>query len=188
MPKQKFARLAFASIITVSTVLSQIAGGEDSALAPATNQTEMLAPVLVTGTRLPEPQETSPTPVTVLSRLEIEQSQQRLVADVLRGTPGLDVARTGQPGGLTSVFLRGANSAHTLVLVDGIRVNNAFNNAFDFSQLSVDNIERIEILRGPQSTLYGSEALGGVINIVTKHVPARRPARRKSNMVRSTPG
>ncbi|HEY6170536.1 MAG TPA: TonB-dependent receptor, partial [Verrucomicrobiae bacterium] len=73
-----------------------------------------------------------------------------------------------QPGGQTSVFLRGANNSHTLVLIDGVRVNNGFNNAFDFNNLSVDNVERIEILRGPQSTLYGSEALGGVINIVTR--------------------
>jgi vitamin B12 transporter len=80
----------------------------------------------------------------------------------------VEVVRQGQPGALTSVFIRGANGNQTLVLIDGVRVNNAFNNAFDFANLPVDNVERIEILRGPQSTLYGSEALGGVVNIVTK--------------------
>ena len=122
----------------------------------------------ITATRIATPQEKSPNAVTVITRLQIEQSQQHLVADLLRDVPGVEVARAGQPGAADSVFLRGANSDQTLVLVDGIRVNSAFNNAFDFSQLAVDNVERIEILRGPQSTIYGSEASGGVINIVTK--------------------
>ena len=132
------------------------------------NQTEALPAVIVTGTRIPTPPENTSSPVAVIPREQILASQHQFVADVLREATGLDVVRSGQPGGNTSIFLRGANSSHTLVLVDGIRVNNGFNNAFDFSQLAVDNIEQIEILRGPQSTLYGSEALGGVINIVTK--------------------
>ena len=91
--------------------------------------------------------------------------------------PGVIVSHTGQPGALTSVFMRGANSMHTLVLVDGVRVNNAFNGRFDFVDLTVDNVERIEVVRGPQSTRYGSDALGGVINIVTK--TRRRRAHRR---------
>lgn len=138
--------------------------------AVETNNVSPAAPeeITITATRIATPQDNSPNSITVITRLQIEQSQQHLVADVLRGQPGVAVASPGQPGTQASVFLRGAASDQTLVLVDGIRVNNAFNNSFDFSQLAVDNVERIEILRGPQSTLYGSEASGGVINIVTK--------------------
>lgn len=107
---------------------------------------------------------------TVITGEQIAQSQKTNVADVLRGTPGLDVVQQGPTGGVTSVFLRGANSNQTKVLIDGIPVNDPSNASrmFDFSQLSVDNIERIEVLRGPQSTLYGSDAIGGVVNIITK--------------------
>ncbi len=169
MQKLVLLPLALGGLFAVAAVLTVGAAEENSSGGiSVTNQTDTLAPVVVTGTRIPTPPENTSSPVTVITREEIAQTQQRLVADVLRAEPGIDVARTGQPGSLTSVFLRGANSSQTLVLVDGIRVNNAFNNAFDFSQLAVDNVERIEVLRGPQSTLYGSEALGGVINIVTK--------------------
>jgi vitamin B12 transporter len=107
---------------------------------------------------------------TVITRDQIANTQKTDVSDVLRGVPGLDVVQQGPTGGVTSVFLRGANSQHTKVLIDGMPVNDPSNatRMFDFSQLSVDNIERIEVLRGPQSTLYGSDAIGGVVNIITK--------------------
>lgn len=109
--------------------------------------------------------------VTVITAEQIAQrGGQNLVSEILRGTAGLDVVRTGNPGSQTSVFLRGAGSQHTKVLIDGIPANDpsAPNRAFDFGNLSVDNIERVEIIRGPQSVLYGSDAIGGVINIITK--------------------
>ena len=134
----------------------------------STNELARLAPVVITGTRIPEELANTPNSVTVVSREQIDTQQQRTVADVLRDVTGVDVVQSGQPGALTSVLMRGANGNQTLVLIDGVRVNNAFNNAFDFANLPVDNVERIEVIRGPQSTLYGSEALGGVINIVTK--------------------
>lgn len=163
---QNQIRTVLATLGVTASILN--ARAETNSPSAATNQSETLPAVIVVGTRIPTPPENTASPVTVIAREQILETQQHFVADVLRDVTGLDVARSGQPGGNTSVFLRGANSSHTLVLVDGIRVNNGFNNAFDFSQLGVDNLEQIEILRGPQSTLYGSEALGGVINIVTR--------------------
>jgi len=162
-------KLVSSALAAFAAAIAASANAQESAPTPSdTNAATLMPPVVVTGTRIPTPPENTASPVTVITREEITQTQQRLVADVLRAETGVDIVRSGQPGGNTSLFLRGANSSHTLVLVDGIRMNNGFNNAFDFSQLAVDNIEQIEILRGPQSTLYGSEALGGVINIVTK--------------------
>ncbi len=124
----------------------------------------------VTATRVPTPLRDVSTSITVITADDIAARQVYTVADVLRSVPGLDVVQSGGLGKTTSVFLRGANSNHTLVLVDGIEVNDPASPgaSFDFAHLTVDNIERIEILRGPQSTLYGSDAIGGVIHIITK--------------------
>jgi vitamin B12 transporter len=167
---KKIVSGVFAGLLVLPALLrasdtNDVVSSENS----GTNQITTLPEITITATRVPATTEDTPDSATVISAGQIAQSQQHLVTDVLRGQPGVEVARTGQPGSLDGVFLRGADNNQTLVLVDGIRVNNAFNNEFDFSQLAVDNIERIEILRGPQSTLYGSEAAGGVINIVTKN-------------------
>jgi len=108
--------------------------------------------------------------VSVITQEQIRSSGQTTVLDVLRGAVGLDVVQSGGPGRATSIFLRGANSEHTKVLLDGAPINDpsGATRAFDFSTLTIDNIERIEIVRGPQSLIYGSDALGGVINIITK--------------------
>ena len=108
--------------------------------------------------------------VTVITAEQILQRGQVNVAEVLRGVPGLDVVRNSTPGSPTSVFLRGAPNEHTKVLIDGIPANDPLSvgRGFDFSNLSVDNIEKIEIIRGPQSVLYGSDAIGGVILITTR--------------------
>jgi vitamin B12 transporter len=123
---------------------------------------------VITPTRIGQPLGTVGSSVTVITREQIRRSQQTRVLDLLRAQLGIDVAQSG-PGGQTSVFIRGANSGQTKVLLDGMPLNNPINpnRAFDFGQLTVDNIERIEILRGPQSMLYGSEAIGGVVNIIT---------------------
>ena len=107
--------------------------------------------------------------VSVVTGAELEAQQIRHVGDALRSLPGVSVSRTGSFGGLTQVRLRGAEGNHTLVLIDGIEVNDPTNGEFDFSSLSTDQIERIEIIRGAQSGIWGSNALGGVINIVTRN-------------------
>jgi vitamin B12 transporter len=108
--------------------------------------------------------------MTIIGRQEIERRQWRTLGDALQNVPGLHVVQAGGPGKQTSVFTRGTESNHTLVLLDGIEISDPSSpsNAFDYSYLSTDNVERIEILRGPQSTLYGSDAIGGVIKIVTR--------------------
>lgn len=106
--------------------------------------------------------------VTVVTGDDIRRQQLHHVGDALRSLPGVAVSRGGSFGALTQVRIRGAEANHTLVLIDGVVANDTNNGAFDFSDLSTDNVERIEVIRGPQSGLYGSNALGGVINIVTK--------------------
>ncbi|HYA05990.1 MAG TPA: TonB-dependent receptor, partial [Xanthobacteraceae bacterium] len=108
--------------------------------------------------------------VTVITATDIQNRQLASVPDALATVPGLNVVQTGGPGGLTSVFLRGTNSNHVKVLIDGIDVSDpsSVTAVFDFGQLLTGDIERIEVLRGPQSGLYGSDAIGGVISITTK--------------------
>ena len=124
--------------------------------------------IVVSATRLPIPEIETPASVSVVTSKELEERQVRRVADALREVPGLTVAQTGAPGQLTSVFTRGLRSEHTQVLLDGIPVNQGLAGLFNFADLSVDNIDRIEVVRGPQSTLYGPRALAGVIQIFTK--------------------
>ncbi len=107
------------------------------------------------------------TSVSVLTAEDLDRRQIRHAADALAALPGVSVSRSGGPQSVTSVRIRGAESNHTLVLIDGVEVN-AADAAFDFSNLTADDIEQIEVLRGPQSALYSSGALGGVVNVRTK--------------------
>ncbi len=124
--------------------------------------------VVVSATRLPIPESETPASVSVVRAQELEERQVRRVADALREIPGLTVAQSGAPGQLTSVFTRGLRSEHTQVLLDGIPVNQGLAGLFNFADLNVDNVDRIEVVRGPQSTLYGPRALAGVIQIFTR--------------------
>ncbi|MBL7544499.1 MAG: TonB-dependent receptor [Bdellovibrionaceae bacterium] len=125
---------------------------------------------VVEGIRIDEERIEPSRSATVVNFGKDQQIKNQSVADILRSVPGLDVVRQGGVGQTTSIFIRGARSEDTLVLVDGMEVNDAMSptRGFDFSNMSTDNIERIEIYRGPQSVRFGAGALGGVINIITK--------------------
>lgn len=142
-----------------------------SLAAPAFAQQTESPPILViTATRSPLSLAKAGSAVTVIGRDEIEKWGTGSVADVLRGVEGLDITENGGPGSLTNLSLRGSNPDQTLILVDGIRIGDpsSIGGEFDFGAFSTNNIERIEIVRGPQSALYGSDAMGGVVNIITR--------------------
>jgi vitamin B12 transporter len=130
-----------------------------------------LEPVVVTATVAPTPLGRTTAPVTVISREQIAAQQATSVTELLRQVPGVHINQSGARGGVSSVYVRGSDPNFTVVLIDGIKVNDPTNSrggSFDFSTLSTDNIARIEIVRGPLSAVYGSDALGGVINIITR--------------------
>ena len=124
--------------------------------------------VVVTATRTPIALVDSIAPVQVIDRKEIERSQARSLPDLLRGRAGIDLHNQGGPGKLTTMSIRGTETDHVLVLVDGVRMGTASAGLVMFHDLPVDQIDRIEIVRGPRTSLYGSEALGGVIQIFTR--------------------
>jgi vitamin B12 transporter len=127
--------------------------------------------VVITASRLDESPRDVASDVSIITSGDLQKAQQRMVESALREVPAVDVSRSGGLGGLTSVFMRGAASGQTLVLVDGVIVNDPISpdRGFDFANLTTDNVERIEVVRGPQSVLYGSDAMGGVINVLTRH-------------------
>jgi vitamin B12 transporter len=125
-------------------------------------------PVFVTSTRTEIPLEQVTTSASVITGEEIRDREAEMVLEVLRDVPGLDVVQSGSRGNGTSIFIRGSESDHVLVLIDGVEVNSATLGAFNFAHLTTENIERIEVIRGAGGTLYGSQAIGGVINIITK--------------------
>jgi vitamin B12 transporter len=140
---------------------------EAASREPALSGTSAQAPIIITANRFPTSVEQIGSSVTVIDKDTIEKRGQSTVLELLRSVPGIEVVQIGGPGRTASVFIRGGDSDHTLVLVDGVRVNDNTTGQFDFANLKAENIERIEILRGPQSVLYGSEAIGGVIQIIT---------------------
>ena len=124
--------------------------------------------VIVSATRIPTPAIQVASTVTLIDGDTIATLQQRTLSDVLQDVPGLAVVQTGGPGGQTSLFMRGTNSNHTKVLVDGIDISDPSSPSIDISKMLTGDIARVEVLRGPQSGLYGSDAIGGVISITTQ--------------------
>jgi vitamin B12 transporter len=126
--------------------------------------------IVVGATRIPTPAAEIASSVTVITAADIEARQQRSLPDILRGVPGVNIVQTGGAGGQTSLFIRGTNSNHTKVLLDGIDISDpsTANGVADISKLLAGDIARVEVLRGPQGALYGSDAIGGVVNIITQ--------------------
>jgi vitamin B12 transporter len=133
---------------------------------------ELTPNLVVTPSRMVEPLDQTLAPVSVITREEIELSAAEDLFELLRLQPGIDIVRTGGPGTQTSIFLRGSNSNHVLVLIDGVRVSSANTGAYAWEQLPLNQVERVEIVRGPRGSLYGSDAIGGVIHIFTRGDPA----------------
>lgn len=152
------SRLTAISILWLSTICH-------SAAANIENQEK---PVIVTATRTAQTADSALASVTVITRKDIEQQQARSVQDLLRGVAGISISNNGGMGKTSSVFMRGTESDHVLVMIDNIKVGSATSGTTAFENIPIDQIERIEIVRGPRSSLYGSEAIGGVIHIITR--------------------
>ncbi len=135
-------------------------------ISPAEEPEEVV--IVATPDRVPTSLDRVTTSITVIDREEIERRQIVYALDALRGVPGVELAQSGGPGKVTTVFLRGASSGHAVVLIDGVRVGSSTTGAVNWANLAARDLERIEIVRGPQSTLYGSDAVGGVIQLFTR--------------------
>lgn len=146
------------------------ANAPEEAVTGASTAQKAEEPAVISPTLQPTSVSQIGSSVTVVTRQDIDNRQQRTIPDVLASVPGLNIVQAGGPGAPTSVFIRGTDANHTKVLVDGIDVSDPTtpNGSFNFAHLLTSDIEQIEVLRGPQSGLYGSDAVGGVIDIRTK--------------------
>jgi len=160
---------ALASVSGLTLCLC-LAGFSQAQAQDQTDASTTVTPVVVSATRLPTPANQVASSVTVITAQEIELKQERSLPDVLRDVPGLNLVQSGGPGGTTSLFIRGANSNQTKVLVDGIDVSDPTtpNGIFQFQNFLSAGVQQVEVLRGPQSGLYGADAIGGVVDVVTE--------------------
>src|SRR5213592_2060890 len=160
-------RTAHALSLALLAVVPVVCFAQETSPTPSPSEAEA-EEIIVSATRFDIPLDQSPASVSVITSQDIEQKQIQRVSNALREVPGLSVVQTGTAGQLTSVFTRGLRSEHTQVLLDGVPINQGLQGAFNFADLVTDDIDRIEVVRGPQSTLYGPRALAGVIQIFTK--------------------
>ena len=162
--RRLFTFIFFFSLLIACAVVSS-AREEDQT---AENDLEIQYDVSVTADRLEESLKEKTDSITVITREDIERQQWRYVTDALREVPGLAVVQSGSSGKTTSLFLRGGNSEQVLVMINGVQVNDPFFGGIDIQNITTDNVERIEVVRGPQSPLYGSDSIAGVVNIITR--------------------
>lgn len=149
-----------------NTLTVESSANTSTAQAPAT-----LTEIVVTASRLDTPASQLPNSLTVITAQDIEKKQAGTVKEALQNVPGMDVVQSGGPGQITYTYLRGSNDQDTLVMMDGIPLNDpiAAARSYDFlDELTLGGVQQIEVVRGPQSVLYGSNALAGVVNIVTR--------------------
>jgi vitamin B12 transporter len=161
------ATSAFAAIAIATPACAQEKPATDDNNIVLADQTR--TDIIVTATGVPQAPETIGQAVTVIDRQTIEQRQTVALSDLLATTPGVTVSRNGGLGALTAVRIRGAEDSQTLTLIDGVRVNDPSSpgGAFDFANLLAGSIDRVEVLRGPNSVPWGSQAIGGVVNVTT---------------------
>ena len=157
----------FREKIMKKTIIASLVG---LALSPSSNSAEhiALADIVVTASRMEQSKASVLADVSVIEREQIEQAGQSTLVEVLQTQPGIEITNTGGAGKASGIFVRGTSSNHVLVLIDGVRVNSATLGTTTFENLPVALIDRIEILRGPATSLYGQDAIGGVIQIFTK--------------------
>jgi vitamin B12 transporter len=150
------------SLVPVLLLLIPISG------AAQTRPQTVSAEIVVTASAVPERVDETPATATVITRAEIEAREARDVADVLREVPGLTINRTGSQGKVASLFIRGGSTKQALVLWNGVELNYPYLSGYNFGQLSTAGVEKVEVVRGPFSALYGSEAVSGVVNVLTE--------------------
>ena len=169
--------LSAAAAVLALPPLAVRAQDNSPAPRPTPQQASAALPdTIVTGTRIATPEERVPAAITVINRREIEERGYQSLQEALSAVPGFNLVTTGGPGSQTSGFMRGNSSRSVLVLMDGVPVNDPSdpNGAFNFGQDLIFDVERVEVFRGPASSLYGSAAIGGVINIVTRRADPNR--------------
>lgn len=155
--------ICLASIIALAAHAPAYAEAGDSDLRDRNDAIVVTGSRAITGVEA----DTLGSAITILDSEALRQRQTRVVSDILRDVPGVSVSRSGAVGGLTTVRIRGGEGNHTLVLIDGIEASDPFQGEFDFGTLIADDIARVEVLRGQQSAIYGSDAIGGVIHYIT---------------------
>ena len=151
-------------VIAGLTVTSAVA----QTTPPANSETNRMTEVVITATKIAQPIEQTAAAVSIISRADIEEKKFSNLAEALEDIPSLSVVRNGTPGQVTSVFLRGTESNHTLLTVDGRRLPSNLAGGFYYENLTLDNVDRIEVVRSPSSSIYGGDAIGGVINVITR--------------------